>query len=536
MMCRGPSSLLALACLSTAGCGPQDLEITVDPAPQTERVQVESPLLHVLPDDSHDYAIPPVSAGSGPDAPINAQSNGLSAEPWAQWAPPSEPRVALVFLAVDGLSVTAGAWSPANAQTNTSFLVVGGPADLPAFDASPWGADRGVVVSELIGELDKRFADFEVRFVTERPEETAYTTVVLGGASELLGQPAGIGGVSPLDAGDRNANDVVFVFSQNLGDSGYTLQELSSVIAHELGHSLGLVHIDRQADVMAVSACHCVTDWGIGAALDGNGVVTDEQQDGLAALATVLLPRGDGAPVCPWDDLYETGDDSDVTLIEAETPTTSLRCAGDDDRFAITAAAGCEVVTEVDFVHADGNLSLRMERPDGASGARSFGRGDQERTVEMAGDAGAPVARIYSYGDVQNAYTVTMRSHCAADVSCEGGDLHEPNEARGGAATRLYPPAAALGRTCEDDLDYFRFLVKKDCTAVAALAFTDDDGDLDMRLERYDGTVLDRSSSVSDDESTDWTADRSTLVYARVYGFRGAQNSYRIDVTTTCPD
>jgi len=529
---RGPSVLLTFALLATSGCGPQGLDLGIDGPPRQEKVQVEALLQHRLPDASLDYVVPP------PPPDLNAQTSGQAAEQGLAppWSPAGEPRAALVFLAVDGLTVTAGRWSPDNAMTDTSFLVIGGPKLLPPFDASPWGEDRGAVIGDLVTALDERFSSFEIRFVTERPDDGPYTTVVVGGVSEMLGQPAGIGGVSPLDAGDRNPSDVAFVFSTNIGGSGYSIQELSGVIAHELGHSLGLVHLDRQEDVMAVSACHCETDWGKGVALDNAGVPTDEEQDDLALLSTVLLPRGDGGPVCAWDDVLETGDELEVTLLEADEPTSALRCAGDEDRFTLDAPTGCELVTEVDFVHTDGNLSLRMERPDGASGARSYSRGDQERTVEMVTADGAPVALVYSYGDIENAYSITMRSHCAEDVDCDGGDLHEPNEARGMAATRLYPPAAALGATCEDDLDYFRFLVKKGCTADVALAFVDDDGDLDLRLERYDGSALARSLSVSDDEDAQWTADRSTLVYARVYGFRGARNSYRLDVTTSCPD
>jgi hypothetical protein len=506
--------------LALTACGAQvlDLDLGSSPPPRVlERAPGPDALVR-LPDRHTDFAPPPRSVHS-------------------QEPPAPTQRARVVWLATDGLTLHSGPWGPDNAQTDTSFLVLVDDAEIPAFDHTPWGEDRAAVLAQLLEHLHARFVDFAVHFTNERPASGDYTTVVVGGASELLGQPAGVGGIAPLDANDFNPNDIAFVFSPGAAEHGYDLSGLSAFVAHELAHSLGLQHIDRDEDVMAPAACHCDITWGEGAVVDADLEPTDARQDDLAALAAVLLPRDETPPLCPFHDEPEPEEADAALPLEDGVGLNTVYCADDtDDRWVLDAPVGCEVEATVDLVHAEGNLSLRMLRPDGTTGGRSFSRTDHERAVEMVTDDGPPRARVYGLGSVENAYTITMRPHCPEDLDCEAGDLHEPNDARGSAATRLYPPAAALGAICEGDADYYRAYVKMGCTVTVDVAFTDADGDLDLKLERYSGEALDRSLSVSDDEQVEWTADRNTLVYAKVYGFRGALNTYRLDVATTCPE
>jgi hypothetical protein len=511
------------------GCGPQVIDLDGDntpggPDPTGSLQQPGAPELFVLEHQHGDYFLPPA-----PDASSHAL--GFLAD-----AP--QPRARVVYLAVDGEQLTRGGWAADNAQANTTFLLQSDEASVPAFDHAPWaeeGQDRAQVLGDLLDQLKFLFAPFEVRFVTERPPAGDYTMIVLGGAPSDIGLTFEPAGVAPLDPDDRNANDVGFVFSAVIEEAGYTTARLATFVAHELGHTLGLQHIDRADDVLAPLACHCDVSFGTGFVIDKDGNTTAEEQDDLALLAEVLLPRGDGAPLCPWDDPHEPDDASAPVALALDETGDALLCLADDDYWTAPVPAGCEAVADVSFTHADGNLWLKMIRPDGTTGARSYSRDDDERAVELVTEQGPPVAHVGAGDTVDNAYSVTFSSHCPEDVGCdEGGDLHEPNDVRSYKATRLYPPAGALGATCEDDVDYFRFIAKKGCTLDVDLYFTDDDGDLDLRLERYDGTRVKSSTSVSDDEHISWAVDRTSILYAKVYGWRGAINDYRIEVATTC--
>ena len=58
------------------------------------------------------------------------------------------PRAAVVYLALDGAHVIKGGWSADNAQQNTSPIVQGETAEVPAFDHAPWGDDRATVIAD----------------------------------------------------------------------------------------------------------------------------------------------------------------------------------------------------------------------------------------------------------------------------------------------------------------------------------------------------------------------------------------------------
>ena len=177
------------------------------------------------------------------------------------------PRAQVVFLDFDGPTIQYGDWREDNAQTNTSFIIKNGAAAIPAFDAGPWGGDRGAVIGGIVAGLQEDFAPYNVSFVTSRPGG-AYTTMVVGGTAEHIGWSGPVG-LAPLDAGNWNESDIGFVFSAELGRYGYDVRHIAWTISHELGHSLGLNHISPNDDIMNPVIQQHALRWGEGPSEDG---------------------------------------------------------------------------------------------------------------------------------------------------------------------------------------------------------------------------------------------------------------------------
>ncbi|MBZ0118809.1 MAG: PPC domain-containing protein, partial [Sandaracinaceae bacterium] len=88
------------------------------------------------------------------------------------------------------------------------------------------------------------------------------------------------------------------------------------------------------------------------------------------------------------------------------------------------------------------------------------------------------------------------------------------------------------GQICADDDDYFRIDgAFGDRVTVTLDGFTHAAGDLDLQLRSSTGTILASSATVRDMESASaCIGEGADRVYARVFGFMGAQNAYALRV------
>lgn len=102
---------------------------------------------------------------------------------------------------------------------------------------------------ELHRCLYELYADFDVVLVDREPTSGPYIEAAIGGRPDDLGINRSIAGVSPLDCGliDRAIN---FTFSEVI-DRRENASHLCEVVAHELGHSIGLEHLYYARDVMS---------------------------------------------------------------------------------------------------------------------------------------------------------------------------------------------------------------------------------------------------------------------------------------------
>lgn len=157
--------------------------------------------------------------------------------------PPSPTRI---WLNTDGATITKG---PASDASILLSYICGGT--FPPFKHATYGTDRSKVVAQLASRVAAYLAPYDVEVVTSKPATIPYEMVLVGGAASLCGQAKGVAGLAPLDCADKVPGEIAFVFSDDLSDLGW----LGLTAAHEVAHTLGLLHTGQACDVMAPLIC-----------------------------------------------------------------------------------------------------------------------------------------------------------------------------------------------------------------------------------------------------------------------------------------
>jgi hypothetical protein len=121
---------------------------------------------------------------------------------------------------------------------------------IPSFASSDLGAAylddaRSALQEEILANVRSRFQPYELEIFSDKSELSPgpYTTVHIGGKN--FGPIEGLLGISPLDIGNYEASDILFVFSAELEtrQTSTALDVLVNTITHELSHSFGTRHL-----------------------------------------------------------------------------------------------------------------------------------------------------------------------------------------------------------------------------------------------------------------------------------------------------
>lgn len=191
---------------------------------------------------------------------------------------------------------------------------------IPPFESSDIAsdADREALKLLIRDELLKLFPDVDITLTLQRPGDNTFSRVHIGGENFTKNQ--GILGIAPLDLGNRNPDDVLYVYSRVLNDSRDSEKariELIHAIAHEIAHSLGARHIDNDKAIMRTAVSVQANSF------DTVGPVVDQPAETENTLAVLLnsagslsaLTKDRGLPEIVTLDAFSTGGLIQYTVI-----------------------------------------------------------------------------------------------------------------------------------------------------------------------------------------------------------------------------
>lgn len=116
---------------------------------------------------------------------------------------------------------------------------------------------------------------------------------------------------------------------------------------------------------------------------------------------------------CPADDLFEPNDDA-VGAYDLDVPDTAsgIACGADEDWYEFFPTSGCEITVDLRFVHAAGDLDLKLLKSDGTQVGSSTSTDDDERIVYPVPAAGRLRARVFGFADAENRYRLFVSQDC----------------------------------------------------------------------------------------------------------------------------
>ncbi len=173
-----------------------------------------------------------------------------------------------------------------------SFIVKNAGLDtvaIPPFFPSDIGSNdnRESLKLAIIQALVPLFPDVDIKLTLTRPTEKLFSHVLIGG--DNFTKKPGILGISPLDLGNRNGNDILFIYPlvlKNIGNSNSARVDLTHAIAHEIAHSLGARHIENDQALMRTAVAVDANSFNL------TGPVVDNPGETENSLAVLLNSAG----------------------------------------------------------------------------------------------------------------------------------------------------------------------------------------------------------------------------------------------------
>lgn len=260
------------------------------------------------------------------------------------------------------------------------------------------------------------------------------------------------------------------------------------------------------------------------AASNNDGELTNEYS------LTVAVDAGN--PDCDDDDSEPNDSAADATLLPTDGLADRVACAGDEDFYSFTLAAGDTGVVTANFTNAEGDLTLVLLDTDGVTElSRSEGEGDTE-TVRVTSPAGGTyVAQVITANaEGGSSYGLSLQVIPDDPNGCTP-DAFEPNNTLEAAATLMGAGSYADLVSCSGDDDFYAIEVGPLDELTIDVLFSDADGDIDITLFGPQGEFVDSSAGISDNEQVSVAETLAGIYVLEVRMFSDdAVSNYSINV------
>ncbi|MEN9800497.1 MAG: hypothetical protein RL653_4194 [Pseudomonadota bacterium] len=189
-------------------------------------------------DEHPEWEADPSALEEACELPVRAEADGFSqaTQPLADGTPQ------VVYVNFDGPFIQNCAGC-SDAQGNRS-LVMGHFGHANGYQFQPY--TNAARKAAILTHLRNYFAAYHVTFTTTRPASGPYTMAVVSPSTITTTSH----GIAPLDCGNSNRNDIVFVYRANNTRRFPNAALIARAVAHELGHSFGLSHVTGTSQVM----------------------------------------------------------------------------------------------------------------------------------------------------------------------------------------------------------------------------------------------------------------------------------------------
>ncbi len=239
-----------------------------------------------------------------------------------------------------------------------------------------------------------------------------------------------------------------------------------------------------------------------------------------------------------YDDAYDQAGTHDRMPRDGEDPLAPLEelpaelrvCPSDSDYWPVDLLWRDQLSANITFVHDDGDLQLKLHRPNGSARLGSSGRTDTEVIEYQAEESGTYFLRVYGEADAMGPYTIDY----SVTAYCEE-DEHEDNDDSDSAAELAIGDHVDLW-LCNEDDDFFKFSVADDAEAelTVALSFEASQGILSLSVAPPGGDFVEAEGSGGEWAVVVWPAPRfkggTQILTIKVDGADGTENTYDLSI------